>query len=101
MDSEIKDTGCCPIIDPSKWDKQTIKWENQKFIKGNVFTIFYMPINFGSVTTKLHESMKKAGGFCVDDISLSYHNSPWSMDIMLAVDRKIEGQENISLTGDF
>ncbi len=40
---------CCPKCDPAPWDGKVLEWDNKKFIKDTVITIFYMPVNFGSV----------------------------------------------------
>ena len=35
---------CCPEFDPIPWDDKFFEWENKKFIKDSVLTIFYMPM---------------------------------------------------------
>ena len=51
MDNQKKE--CCPKFDPAPWDGKILEWDNKRFIKGKVFTLFYMPINFGKVITKM------------------------------------------------
>lgn len=50
---------CCPRFDPTSWNEKTFNWENKKFIKDKVFTLFYMPINFGAVITRLTNKVQK------------------------------------------
>jgi len=57
---------CCPKFDPSPWNGKILKWENKKFIKAPVFTFFYIPINFGSVITKLTKKIDQSGAKFVD-----------------------------------
>lgn len=97
MDGET----CCPKFDPAPWDEKTFEWQDKKFIKGRVFTLFYIPLNFGSVIKALYEKVKAAGAAIPDDLCLSDHTSKWNMDIYLAVDKDIPGVENVSLSGKF
>jgi hypothetical protein len=92
---------CCPRFDPKPWDDKIFEWENKKFIKGKVATFLYMPLNFGSVITRLNNLVEKAGATMPQWLSLSDHASPWKMDLYLAVDKEIEDAENINLPGKF
>ncbi len=44
---------CCPDFDPEPWDGKVFEWKDKKFIKDGVFTLFYMPANFGGVMKRL------------------------------------------------
>lgn len=96
-----ENTICCPKFDPTLWDDKIFEWENKKFIKDSVFTIFNIPINFGKVIKRLDMKVKKSGGLMLDWICLSDHTSIWNMDIYLAVDKEIENAENTTITGKF
>jgi len=60
-----------------------------------------MPLNFGSVITKMMDKVGKSGGKVEDWLGLSDHTSKWNMDIYLAVDKEIADAENITLSGKF
>jgi hypothetical protein len=92
---------CCPPFDPEAWDGKTLEWEQKMFIKDKVFTIFYMPVNFGSVMKKLDAKVRKAGAAIPDWLCLSDHTSKWNMDLYLAVDKEIPNAENVALSGKF
>jgi hypothetical protein len=93
---------CCPKFNPKPWDGKTFVWKNKKFIKGNVFTIFYIPMNFGSIMTRLMEKIDSANAKCVENIGgLSDHTSKWNMNIYVAVDKKIPEAENVTISGKF
>ena len=92
---------CCPKFDPAPWDGKVLEWENKKFIKGKVFTLFFMPVNFGSVIVKLMAKVKDAGAGTPENLCLSDHTSKWNMDLYLAVDKEIPGAENVTLSGRF
>lgn len=92
---------CCPKFNPKPWDGKIFEWKNKKFIKDKVFTILFMPINFGSVMKKLNEKIEKANAKIPDYICLSDDTSKWNMDIYLPVDKKIPDAENVTLSGKF
>lgn len=92
---------CCPKFDPAPWDGKVLEWGNKKFIKGKVFTLFFMPVNFGSVIVKLMAKVKDAGAGTPENLCLSDHTSKWNMDLYLAVDKEIPEAENVVLSGRF
>lgn len=92
---------CCPKFDPKPWDDHLIVWEHKKFIRDKVWTLFYMPMNFGMVMKSVFQQVEKAKAICPDWLCLSDHTSKWNMDIYLAVDKEIPGAENITLSGKF
>ncbi len=97
----ISETNCCPKFDPTPWDGKTFGWQNKKFIKDKVFTLFYIPMNFGSVITKLNKKIENAGADVPDWLCLADDTSKWNMDIYLAVDKDIPGSENVQLSGKY
>ncbi|SFM30098.1 hydrolase [Methanolobus profundi] len=92
---------CCPKFDPEPWDGKVIEWENKRFIKDKVLTLFYMPVNFGGVMKRLDRKVREAGASIPDSLGLSDHTSKWNMDIYLAVDKEIPDAENVNLSGRF
>lgn len=92
---------CCPKFDPAPWDDKTFEWKDKKFIKGKVFTLFYMPIGFGKVMKALDAKVRVAGATMPDWLCLSDHTSKWNMDVYLAVDKEVPGAENVTLSGKF
>jgi hypothetical protein len=92
---------CCPEFIPTVWDDQLHQWENKKFIKDSVCTIFYMPLNFGQVMKRLDRKASLSGAKIPDWLCLSDHTSKWSMDLYLAVDRDVREAENTAISGNF
>ena len=92
---------CCLKFNPELWDEKIIEWKNKKFIKDKVFTLFYIPINFGSAMTKLTKMVDKAGAKFEDGLCLSDTKSMWSMDLYLAVDKEVAGANNTTLSGRY
>jgi len=99
MKKQSKQEVCCPKFDPKPWDEKIFEWKGKKFIKGSVFTFFYMPINFGPVISRL---MKKIGkNISKDMMCLSDYTSKWNMDIYVSVDKEVKGAENVVLNGKY
>ena len=92
---------CCPKFNPEPWDGKILDWQDKKFIKEKVFTIFHIPINFGGVMKKVMKKIDSANAKCVDWMGLSEHTSKWSMDVYIAVDKEIPGAKNVTLNGKF
>jgi len=92
---------CCPEFDPIGWNDQIFEWKNKLFIKDNVCTFFYMPLNFGAAMKRLDKKRTLAGAAIPDYLCLSDHTSKWNMDLYLAVDKEIPSSENVTLSGKF
>jgi len=92
---------CCPKFNPALWDGKTFEWDRKKFIKDKVFTLFYMPMNFGGVMKRVYEKTEKAGAAVQDGLWLSEHTSKWNMDLYVAVDKEVADAENTTLSGKF
>ncbi|MGE5415731.1 MAG: hydrolase [Acidobacteriota bacterium] len=92
---------CCPRFDPEPWDDKVFQWEDKKFIKDKVFTLFHIPINFGKVITRMMNKVDQAGAQCPDWLCLSDHTSMLNMDIYLAVDEEVPDANNVTLSGKY
>ncbi len=90
---------CCPKFDPVPWDEKTFEWEDKKFIKDKVCTLFYMPMNFGKVMKRLDKIVRNSDANIPDWLCLSDHTSKWNMDVYLAVDKEISGSNNVNISG--
>ncbi|HNR43582.1 MAG TPA: hypothetical protein PLI06_04485 [Methanofastidiosum sp.] len=97
----MSDEECCPKFDPKPWDGKVFEWKNKKFVKDKVFTLFFMPINFGSVMKRLNEKVENVNAKIPDWLCLSDHTSKFNMDVYLAVDKKIPNADNVTLSGKF
>ncbi len=97
--SDTQSNECCPRFDPAPWDGKVFDWNGKKFIKDRVFTLFYIPMNFGRVITRMMAKVERSGASVPDWLCLSDHTSKWNMDLYLAVDRDIEGAETVPLSG--
>ncbi len=92
---------CCPAFNPEPWEGKMHQWTDKRFVKDHVFTLWYMPLNFGKVITRLMGLVEKSGHQTTDYLCLSDHTSKWNMDMYLAVNGKVQGADNAMLTGKF
>ena len=100
LESTEKDI-CCPKFDPAPWEEKVFNWKDKKFIKNHVFTLFYMPLNFGSVMKKLDKTTRQENAEIPDNMCLSDHTSKWNMDVYLAVNKEIPNSVNTTFNGTF
>jgi len=98
---ENQEKECCPKFNSEPWDNKTFEWKDKKFIKDKVFTLFFMPINFGQVITRMMKKVEASGAKLEKNLCLSDHTSKWNMDLYLAVDKEVTGAENVTLSGKF
>lgn len=92
---------CCPPFDPVPWDDVTVEWNDRRFIRDKVLTLFFMPLNFGKVITRLNAKMKAADANSLDNMNISDHVSKWRTDLYVAVDKNVPGADNVSISGTF
>ncbi|NCA86473.1 MAG: hypothetical protein EOM83_13025 [Clostridia bacterium] len=92
---------CCPEFNPHPWDDKLHHWQNKMFIKDKVFSVFYMPINFGSVMKRLDSKMSDTDVEVPDNLCLADHTSMWNMDVYLSVDQQVPEADNTTLSGSF
>jgi hypothetical protein len=97
----MEESICCPDFDPAPWDETVHTWENKRFIQDRVFSVFYIPLNFGSVMKRLDAKVRKAGATVPDWLCLADHTSKWNIDVFLAVDKEVPGARNVTLSGEF
>ncbi len=92
---------CCPEFHPEPWDDKNFEWQQMRFLRDHVCTLFYMPLNFGGVMKRMMKKVEAAGAAMPDYLCLSDHTSKWNMDIYLAVDREVPGGQMATLSGKF
>lgn len=92
---------CCPPFDPAPWNDKAFEWKDKQFVKGKVRTLFYMPIGFGNEMRRLDKKVSGSGATIQENLCLSDHTSKWNMNVYLAVDKPIEGEENLLMNGNF
>jgi hypothetical protein len=97
----MNENKCCPKFDLTPWDGVLFELNKKKFIKDKVTTFLFMPMNFVNVMKKLDEKVRVAHATIPDWMCLSDHTSKWNMNLYLAVNKEIPGEENMTLSGKF
>lgn len=100
--SKDNPTGCCPRFNPKDWDGQTFKFQDKPFVRFTVRSFLYMPLNMGSMITQVMQVVEAAGATEKSEhLMLSYDLSPWQSEHYLAVTKKVEGLENVTMSGKY
>jgi hypothetical protein len=94
-------TECCPQFNPEPWDETELNWEDKKFVKDRVRSIFHIPINFGSVMKRNVQKIEAADAKSTEMIVLSDENSLWGADVYIAVTKDVPDANNVTLSGTF
>jgi len=99
MSNPLNKVECCPPFNPSLWDNQKFIWDNKMFIKDKVFCVLNMPINFGSVITRMMKLLENSKANSPDSLCLSEQTSVWNMNLYLSVDKIVNEARNTAITG--
>lgn len=96
-----KEKSCCPAFKPKLWHNKTHIFQHKLFLKESVRTFFYMPLNFNRVMKRLFKTAEKSGAKFQDGLTLTDHTSRWNMDVYVAVNKRIRGAKNVTMSGKF
>ncbi len=95
---------CCPKFNPKPFNGREVTLENKLFVKNNVCCFFHIPLNFGSVITKMMAKVKENKAE-MDDykewLLLSLEVSKWKSEQYLAVKKPVQGMDNVEISGTF
>ena len=94
-------TECCPRFNPDPWDEKEIEWEDKKFVKDRVKSLFHIPINFGSVMKRNAELIEAADAKPEEMIVLSDENSLWGADVYIGVTKDVPSARMATISGTF
>jgi len=92
---------CCPRFDPGPWDGKEIQWQNKRFVKDRVRSVFHFPLNFGAVMKRNVSQIEAAAAHPETMIVLSDENSLWGADVYIEVTKDIPGANMASISGTF
>jgi len=95
-------TGCCPRFDPTGWDDQHLHFRDKRFVRVTTRSIAHVPLNMASVFRKTLAALEDADAQSEDDfIVLSQDQSAWTAEHFFSVNKPVEGQEIVQLSGDY
>lgn len=105
MEKPNKEVNCCPVFDSARWNEQTHKWENKRFIRAIMPQFLHYPF-----PGMIKRSMKKLWKQAVeagaepgqeDFLVLTYDLSPWKCEFYMPVTRTVAGADNVLLSGTY
>ena len=97
---------CCPEFNPKKWDKKTFSWENRRFIKETIPTLFHMPFPpmIGNKITKMMNLATSANKIDAkkDEVLVLFQDpSAFRSNIFISVIGEVPGANNVQIPGTF
>lgn len=95
------DETCCPRFDPEPWDGKAISWQDKRFLKDRVTSLFHIPLNYGAVMTRATQAVEAAGAQTDSRIILTDENSLWGADVYVEVSKEVPGAKMASISGTF
>jgi len=98
---KLFETGCCPRFNPAPWQNKTHKWKNKKFVKGSLFSIFYIPLGMDKFMMKNMELMNKARAKNLESICIMDYRSPFALDLYIATDKPVPGAQMSQMSGNY
>ncbi|WP_299649261.1 hydrolase [uncultured Tateyamaria sp.] len=102
MDMLATETGCCPRFNPQGWDGRHLHFEDKLFVRATTRAILHVPIDMGSVFTRVQQHIEDAGaqdpeGYLV----LSRDLSATEGEHYFAVTTPVPDEEMVTLSGDY
>jgi len=91
----------CPKFNPEPWDGKEITWENKKFVKDRVRSVFHIPLNFGSVMIRNMGLIEAADAKPEEVIVLADENSLWGADVYIDVAKDVPDAQMATISGTF
>jgi hypothetical protein len=99
--SKVTTDECCPRFDPEPWDEKELTWENRRFVKDRVTSVFHIPLNFGAVMKRNVAAIDAADASPEHMVILSDENSLWGADVYIEVTKDIPGANMATISGTF
>ena len=102
MHMAAPETGCCPAFDPRGWDGQHLKFEDQPFVRATTRSLLHVPINMGSVFTRVQGHIEDADAQDPDGyLVMSRDVSASEGEHLFAVTKDVPEEEMIRLSGTY
>ncbi len=100
MDTDASDV-CCPQFEPEPWDEKELRWEDRRFIKDRVISVFHIPLNFGAVMRRNMAAIQAADAGLENMVVLSDENSLWGADVYIETAKDVPGAQMATISGTF
>ena len=106
MEQEPQNNECCPVFRHELWDGRTHRWENKKFIKDSVPTLFHMPFPplIGKKMTHMCDLAEKVNAMEGDksEMLVLFHDpSAFKSEMYMQVNKEVPEANNVTISGTF
>jgi len=92
---------CCPRFVSDPWDETTLTWEDRRFVKDRVTSLFHIPMNFGAVMKRNAAKIEAVDADPETMVVLSDENSLWGADVYIEVSKDVPDTEMTTISGTF
>jgi hypothetical protein len=92
---------CCPRFNPDPWDGKTITWQGKRFVQDRVTSLFHIPLNYGTVMTRVDAAIRAAGAKLEAPVMLTDENSLWGADVFVETGKDVPGARMTTISGTF
>lgn len=100
--AEDNPTGCCPRFHPEDWKDVKLRFRDKRFVRAETRSVVHVPLNMGSVFTRVGGRMEAAGAYDpADYITLSHDLSPWKAEHLFAAAKDVPEEGMIRVSGDY
>lgn len=95
-------TGCCPRFHPVGWDRQSLHFDNKRFVRATTRSKDHVPVDMAEVFGRVFEEMMEEGVFDeAHPFVLSRDLSAEQSEHLFAVDGDVPGEEMVTLSGHY
>ncbi|TRD11613.1 hypothetical protein FGU71_06880 [Erythrobacter insulae] len=95
-------TGCCPRFHPEGWDRQSLHFDDKKFVRATTRAQDHVPLDMDIVFGRVFEAIADSGAMDVPHfLVLSRDLSSEKGEHLFAVDGDVPGEEMVTLSGHF
>ncbi|MDO8308181.1 MAG: hypothetical protein Q7V58_07470 [Actinomycetota bacterium] len=97
------ETDCCAVPDVAGWDRRTVVFAGQPFIRRTTRNVLHVPVNMARTMSALQTDAQRGGVLPETShvLVLSRDLSPWRAEHLMAVTGPVEGADNVELSGTF
>lgn len=97
---------CCPKFNTKQWDKKTFNWNNKRFVKETIPTLFHIPFPpmIGKKITKMMELATGSDKIDTkkDEVLVLFQDpSAFKSNIYISVTGNVPGANNVKIPGTF
>ncbi len=92
---------CCPRFNPDPWNEKVITWENKRFVRDHVTSLFHIPLNYGAVMERCDRMIRAADAGTDTRVILTDENSLWGADVYVEVSKDVPNAKMGTISGTF